>query len=282
MDSLILRNTTNELPIPKVFFCDVDRTLLTHDHVLLPEVAQAASRFQEQEVPFILATARSPTGLEKVHAGVSASNIACCFNGAWVGFVDTRETITEMRLVRSDALKAMQIVHQMGGSPIWFDLDSCYVLESDFAIAKERTDVTGDTLVSIQTLDEAPGEPFKLLATFSERTVEQSVRDLDKKVGDWMTVAQSGPKLVELVSKGLGKEKATSFVSDLLGVDPKNTVAAGDSENDYEMLKWAGIAVTVANAGPKIKRVADILAPSCDDGGLALALDLLLTRLESE
>lgn len=264
---------------PKLFFCDVDRTLLTHDHRLLPSVSASMRELQEIKLPIILTSARSPTGLERVHDQVGASDVVCCFNGAWIGRLQQRETIRETRLERSVALDAMSAIHAAGGSPIWFDLDGGHVLAQDEAVARRRTDVTRDRLSVIDSVGLAPGAPFKLLATFPADEVADAAHALSRAFADRLTVAQSGPNLVEVVSPEVRKDIAAAFLAETWSVDVANVVAAGDSDNDLEILKWAGLAITVANAKPHIQRVADIVAPSCDDGGLATALDWLTDQV---
>ncbi len=46
-------------------------------------------------------------------------------------------------------------------------------------------------------------------------------------------------------------------------------VAFGDDRNDYDILENVGKAVAVANAIPMIKEIADDVAGSNDDGGVA-------------
>jgi hydroxymethylpyrimidine pyrophosphatase-like HAD family hydrolase len=62
-----------------------------------------------------------------------------------------------------------------------------------------------------------------------------------------------------------------------MGVAVEVCAAAGDAENDLEMMAWAGVAVTVANAVPEAKRIARFVAPSCDEGGMADAVQWLMT-----
>jgi len=261
---------------PRLFFCDVDRTLLTHDHVLLDEVAAAMRSLGTIDLPIVLASARSPVGLERVHAKVGACETVCCFNGAWVGRLSTRETLKEVRLQREPALEAMEVVHRAGGSPIWFDLDHCYVLEPDELVARRRTDVTGDELTVVRAPEDVQGAPFKLLATFPENRVSTVATSLSMSFRNRISIAQSGPNLVELVDPGARKDLAASFVAAKYNIDPCQVAAAGDSDNDIAMLTWAGLAITVANAKARIRELADIMAPSCDEGGLAQALTFLV------
>ena len=261
---------------PRLFFCDVDRTLLTHDHVLLDEVAAAMLSLNTLDLLVVLASARSPVGLETVHAAVGAHDTVCCFNGAWVGRLSTRETLKEVRLRRELALEAMVAVHCAGGSPIWFDLDRCYVLEPDERVARRRTDVTGDELTVVRAPEDVQGAPFKLLATFPKDQLSAAVASLSMAFSNRISIAQSGPTLVEFVDLKARKDLAAGFVASMYNIDPRHVAAAGDSDNDIDMLTWAGLAITVANAKDHIQQLADIVAPSCDEGGLAQAIRFLV------
>jgi hypothetical protein len=177
---------------------------------------------------------------------------------------------------RALALEAMATIHASGGSPIWFDLDRCYALEPDEGVARCRTDVTGDHMDVVRALEDIPGAPFKLLATFASDRISDAVANLSEKLDGLIAVTQSGPSLVEFVVPSVRKDRAASFIAQVWNVESGDIVAAGDSDNDIEMLAWAGLAITVANARRQIQDLADVVAPSCDDGGLAHALNWLV------
>ncbi|MDK1492936.1 HAD family hydrolase [Sinorhizobium sp. 7-81] len=279
MPSLTFANDHCRTVLPRLFVCDVDRTLLTHEHVLLPAVSAAARSLRAVQLPLILASARSPVGLERVHADVGASDTVCCFNGAWIGKLSSRTALKETRLDRETALEAMSCVHELGGSPIWFELECGFVLKPDETVARRRTDVTGDRLQLILKPYEAPNAPFKLLATFPEETIEASVSFLSSRFAGELMVVQSGPNLVELVANGVRKDVAAAFIASEFGLRANDVAAAGDSDNDLGLLGWAGLAITVSNAKPHVQLVADIVAPSCDLGGLALAFEWVVHHL---
>ena len=65
------------------------------------------------------------------------------------------------------------------------------------------------------------------------------------------------------------KGSGLAFVAERLGFPPATTVAFGDGENDVELLEWAGSAVAVANAHPRVLAVADWVCPSVDEEGVA-------------
>ena len=52
-------------------------------------------------------------------------------------------------------------------------------------------------------------------------------------------------------------------------------VAFGDMPNDLPMLEWAGTSYAMANAHPSVRALADHVAPSHDDDGVAQVLEQL-------
>ena len=58
-----------------------------------------------------------------------------------------------------------------------------------------------------------------------------------------------------------------------LGIDPEETLAMGDEGSDLPLLRAAGIAVAMENASEIVKAAADFVTASCDEDGVALALE---------
>jgi betaine-aldehyde dehydrogenase len=82
------------------------------------------------------------------------------------------------------------------------------------------------------------------------------------------------------VGDRLSKQAAVEAVAARLGLAQHECAAAGDAENDIEMLAWVGTAVTVGNAVPEVKLLAHFIASTCDEGGLADALTWLMRPQE--
>ena len=65
---------------------------------------------------------------------------------------------------------------------------------------------------------------------------------------------------IHLLSPGISKGTALVALAREMGLVPADFLAIGDSLNDIQMLKTAGIGITVANAHPDIKAVAQYIA----------------------
>lgn len=83
---------------------------------------------------------------------------------------------------------------------------------------------------------------------------------------------------IECCPKSCSKSGAMLYVAKYLGIKKENTIAIGDSVNDMDMLKNAGISVAMGNAISSVKETADFVSLSCRDGGVAYAIEELLIK----
>lgn len=72
------------MAMPRLLVTDVDRTILTHDHMLPSRVKEQLARAKEAGVLLVLATARSPIGV-RPYADQLGPDWTICFNGGWTG-----------------------------------------------------------------------------------------------------------------------------------------------------------------------------------------------------
>jgi hydroxymethylpyrimidine pyrophosphatase-like HAD family hydrolase len=64
-------------------------------------------------------------------------------------------------------------------------------------------------------------------------------------------------------------------LADRLGVPIADTVAIGDHFNDVEMLEAVGLGIAMGNAPAEVQVRADRVTGSCDEEGVAQALETL-------
>lgn len=64
----------------------------------------------------------------------------------------------------------------------------------------------------------------------------------------------------------------------MLEILPENTIGIGDSANDFEMIRQAGVGVAVANAVDGAKDLADFISPSNEEDGVAWVLNQLIQK----
>lgn len=104
------------------------------------------------------------------------------------------------------------------------------------------------------------------------KTVPEDFRELFK---DELTVFQF-ETYADVVVKGINKATGIEKVLELTGIKRENTVAIGDSNNDYDMLSYAGIGVAMANSQQSILDIADYVTESNFNCGVGKAIENIL------
>ncbi len=105
----------------------------------------------------------------------------------------------------------------------------------------------------------------------------------DLKPGDWVVVdttnrravaqvVQSNERFIELTARGVSKGAALRALARRLGIRHEEIVAIGDQDNDRSLLEAAGLRVAMGNAVPELKALADLIAPSVSEDGVAWAI----------
>ncbi len=64
---------------------------------------------------------------------------------------------------------------------------------------------------------------------------------------------------IHLQSPGVSKGTALRELAGIMGIELSEMMAVGDSENDIDMLRAAGVGVAVANSTPETKSAADLV-----------------------
>jgi Cof subfamily protein (haloacid dehalogenase superfamily) len=77
----------------------------------------------------------------------------------------------------------------------------------------------------------------------------------------------------EFAIKGNSKSLGMKVILDHLGLGRENCIAVGDSENDVDMLEYAGLSIAMGNSPDYIKEMCDFTTLSAEDAGVAASLE---------
>ncbi len=81
---------------------------------------------------------------------------------------------------------------------------------------------------------------------------------------------------VEITKKDVSKARALKYIADMHGIHADEIMAIGDNGNDIAMLQFAGYGVAMANAATAVKQAAKYTTESCDENGVATAINQFL------
>ena len=101
-----------------------------------------------------------------------------------------------------------------------------------------------------------------------DRVVERRL-DVEWAYTEWASL--------ELTARGVSKGSALEGLCRALGIPVEASIAVGDSGNDLDMVRRAGLGVAMGNASPDVLEAADVVVADNDHGGCAQAVrDYLL------
>ena len=107
-----------------------------------------------------------------------------------------------------------------------------------------------------------------ICAFFPDEDERQAAIAVLKAYGE-VQIAHTAPNNIEIFSRHAGKGNALLALAAHCGIDPASTIAVGDSTNDSDMIKKAGLGLAMKNACPELKAIAD--AEICDNHSHAMA-----------
>jgi Cof subfamily protein (haloacid dehalogenase superfamily) len=199
-----------------------------------------------------------------------------CYQGAVVADPVTGEFLRHAPIPLELAREAIAAVEEEGFPLNVYVDDELYVAqetkESDSYARFQHLTVhpVGDLLAWLER------PPTKLVVVGDPHALDALEVRMKARLGDRLHVSKSLPYFLEFSQLGITKGAGLDFLSERDGFTPERTIAFGDGENDVELLEWAGYAVAVANAHPRVLAVADFVCPSVDEEGVAQVVEAML------
>lgn len=255
---------------------DIDRTTLTDDYRLLPEVVDAVARAQLAGIDVCAATARSPAALRPIANDLRLNGQSVCLNGAWVGALGTcfGEALIQIEMERSQVIQLVEKADQQGLNPCWFTQDTWWAFSNGPLVARE-TRATKSTPRYVKALEEIEDPVFKLLV-LEDPGAGISVQSVQDEFQSNFDFTRSDTYLIEITRAGVSKKSAVEQLAASIGYGRRDIAAIGDSENDLELIKWSGFGVAMGNAQAAVKSAADWVTKTNAEAGVAHAIDRIM------
>ena len=257
----------------KLIVLDIDRTLLTNDYKLLPEVVEAVSRAKKKGLKVILATGRSPQSTEWILLETGISGPTICFNGAWMGTLGSHlpDAQYSFAMQAKVAQKFITEAQDLGYNPCWYNMEGCFAL-SDGPLVERETEALG---IKIKILARIPDEVEILKITCLEPP-RININFFLRRFSKFFSITRSDKHLIEVTALGVSKKAALENFARELKISRNEICAVGDSENDLELISWVGTGIAMGNAIDAVKAVAASTTRTNQDAGAAHAIDMLI------
>lgn len=265
----------------KFAFLDLDGTIIDHNQVISSKVKEAITTATTNGHKVFIATGRSYPELYPSLFSLPFSGLITA-NGAYVELED--QVLANHSIDQAGIAEWTDYFRRSGATWIWQGKDHFYPSANflDFFRLAGKSDraATGDWSAYLNqimpyVLTGTPDSAGKCMFYLSP-DASSSFEEAHRIFGDRFMVIPGSVdvrvgEVVELGVKGVNKGTAMSEVLQHFGASPAQAIAIGDSANDFEMVRDAGIGITLAGGAGKLSEIADWIAPSIEEDGVAAA-----------
>ena len=264
----------------KSIFLDVDGTLVSGHATMNPKVVEAINHARQNGHYVFICTGRNKTGIKYELAKANFDGIIASA-GSYIE-IDNK------------------VIHSVYFNKLLVDKISKVFDENNIYYNYECTDVTYMSKKMVELfiggvnfesgnieLEKMMQEEFKKfsiqdLSLYNNQDIhkicfiatdQNDVERAKKQLGDDVNMVihdifDATTINGELISKVDNKATAIKQVIDYLEIDKKDTIAFGDSMNDYEMINFVECGIAMGNACKELKEVASRVCRSVDEDGI--------------
>jgi Cof subfamily protein (haloacid dehalogenase superfamily) len=255
----------------KIFFIDLDDTLLDSDKNVSEANLEAIKKAQAAGMTIVISTGRS-LGNSQYLIDIVKPDYYAGMNGTLL--LDAQGNIMFKQTLDSCIVRrAINAFNSLGLEYLVYSHTNTYCLPTKMEAVKARVSLAnvihplGD---DIERLSIA-----KFFAFCSTAAEVQALIATCEKIGDIVPVSVSECSF-DILGVGQSKAVAAKILCEKLNIAPAEAAAMGDSENDREILEFVGHSIAPANAIPSIKAMCKHIVASNNDSGVAEAINKML------
>ena len=263
---------------------DIDGTLLDSKHALTPRVEEAVKAAVAKGIQVVLATGKTRHSSVKLVEQLGITAPAIYLQGLVIYNADGAIS-HQWKLDLAVARQVITFAEDRGFMVVGFAEDRILARAHNQRLVdgfSNYHEISPEIVGPLQNiLREIPIN--KLIAMGDPKAIKALRWQLDLQLGGKARTMQAGvPWMVEILPPGTSKGIALKQLLKELKVNPEHILAVGDAENDIEMLQLAGVGVAMGQAAQNVKDAADWVTKSCDEDGVAVALErYVLTEPET-
>ncbi len=260
----------------RLVIVDIDGTISGQSNQVSPGVKQALQEARRRGVHVGIATGRMYRSAERFHGEIQANLPICAYQGALIRHPEEKRTYKHWLL---DRTLAQELMNQLASHPLLIHVyinDELYLKEwTPLSEAyAQRSQVPVNLLADLGP--ELTAEPTKVLAMAEDvDLIDQLLTQMRQRFPvEQLYLTRSVPTFLEATHPAVNKGNAVKYLAEeILGLRADQVMTIGDSDNDIEMLSYAGIGVAMGNASEAIQGYADWVAPSVEEDGVVAALE---------
>lgn len=256
----------------KLIALDVDGTLLTDDRILPERNIEAMRAAICAGVEVMIATGRPYRAAARMMELAGLEGLILSAGGALISRYPSADTLYEA-FVAADAISDLTDCCRQNGW-FWFcfsGMDYYYEKEGDDACAIEH--YLGMPGIILDYGSDHQRDFNKGTVMVDPAIIQSAAEVLRNRIGDRAEVQISDKNIIDITPKGIVKGVSVLQAAKLRGLSADQVIAVGDTDSDISMIKAAGLGVCMANGTAGAKAVADYIAPSNNECGVAHVIE---------
>lgn len=249
----------------KIFFADLDGTLLNKQKQITPLTYQTLKEWTDKGHKLVLCSGRALDSVinvrETLGLGEFSNMYLIGYNGGEIYDCTTQTLLNRIALSYGQAKKCFEIAQKHDIHIQTFSDTHIITAKEDEEIIYYKKAVHTPVIYDKDFMAHLDKEPCKCLAIFlhNKGLMDVFTKEIKQELGEEVNVMTSTPHFIEMFPINSGKGFSVKWLCDYLCIPLENALAAGDEMNDFSMLEAAGVAIAMANGRDFIKEIADIV-----------------------
>ena len=266
----------------KAIFLDIDGTLIGREHDLVREDREAMEEASRKGHYLFLNTGRSFANIPPDLLLLPSLNGVAAGGGAHVLLADSPGTnnVTNKNDVTVFKYRYKTIYHKYFSDELlekifaWYGKNTkCCILEGErdcYSINRSSWFFTVNPPVYVNSM-----EDFRVKSRgdfITKLSLDNFVLEDEKRILEPALKLNLFSDYAEGIIEGENKAKAMETALRHLGLKREDSIAIGDSINDIDMIRFAGLGIAMGNACAELKAAAGAITGNCGEGGVSGAL----------
>lgn len=261
---------------------DFDGTLFSQVTGINRNTLESIDEFIKAGGTFCVCTGRMTSSIVKFYKEYGFTGYVISFNGAEISDSETGEKVYKKHVDNATCIKLLEYAEKTGNRIQVYPNDVLTVekVNDDYRAYAGRCHVElCETGCPVSEIFKRTGDTSgKVLFYTDDDRREKMYKEIRDIAGDSYEVVCSNPEHIDVMAKGVSKGNAALKLCEMLGTDREKMICFGDEMNDLSMIEIAGLGVVTANGNEVLKSKADLVVPSCEDGGVGIAIEKYCIR----
>ena len=283
----------------KLIAIDLDGTMLNSYGEVTPNTKKTIKKIMEQGIEVIISSGRPMDSIKTIAKEIESKNYFIAGNGALIYDIKKDKIIYEKYMSKQKVLEIIKICEENSiNYNVYTDKAIlakalkynvlCYYKEN---LKKEENKKTNINIVNdmYEYIKNGKEEKFlKITICDNSKSVFNSILRKIKKINgiEILDVSHMSRKIIkqgtedvpieyyytEISLANVDKWSAIEFLIKKLQIKKEEVIAIGDNINDKKMIENAGLGIAMQGSTPLVTNIADDIAPSNNEEGVAKIL----------